>query len=65
MLIKKYLEILAKHHGSDLYFCTGGAPPNGKFQGTLKALSKEPLKPVQIAGIIKDILDDDQKKEFE
>jgi twitching motility protein PilU len=48
MLIKKYLEILAKHDGSDLYLSTG-APPSGKFQGTLKALSKEPLKPGQIA----------------
>jgi twitching motility protein PilU len=64
MLIKKYLEILAKHDGSDLYLSTG-APPSGKFQGTLKALSKEPLKPGQIAEMIKDILDDDQKKEFE
>jgi twitching motility protein PilU len=64
MLIIKYLEILAKHDGSDLYLSTG-APPSGKFQGTLKALSKEPLKPGQIAEMIKDILDDDQKKEFE
>jgi twitching motility protein PilU len=64
MLIKKYLEILAKHDGSDLYLSTG-APPSGKFQGTLKALSKEPLKPGKIAEMIKDILDDDQKKEFE
>ena len=48
MQIKKYLEVLAKHDGSDLYLSTG-APPSGKFQGTLKPLSKEPLKPGQIA----------------
>jgi len=64
MLIKKYLEILAKHDGSDLYLSTG-APPSGKFQGVLKPLSKEPLKPGQIAEMINDVMDDDQKKEFE
>jgi twitching motility protein PilU len=64
MPIKKYLEILAKHDGSDLYLSTG-APPSGKFQGVLKPLSKEPLKPGQIAEMIKDVMDDDQKKEFE
>ena len=64
MPIKKYLEVLAKHDGSDLYLSTG-APPSGKFQGVLKPLSKEPLKPGQIAEMIKEILDDDQKSEFE
>ncbi|MGK0248933.1 MAG: twitching motility protein PilU [Oleispira sp.] len=64
MLIKKYLEILAKHDGSDLYLSTG-APPSGKFQGVLKPLSKEPLKPGQIAEMIKEVMDEDQKKEFE
>jgi twitching motility protein PilU len=64
MLIKKYLEILAKHDGSDLYLSTG-APPSGKFQGLLKPLSKVPLKPGQIAEMIKEVMDEDQKKEFE
>jgi twitching motility protein PilU len=64
MPIKKYLEILAKHDGSDLYLSTG-APPSGKFQGVLKPLSKEPLKPGQIAEMIKEVMDEDQKKEFE
>jgi twitching motility protein PilU len=64
MLIKKYLEILAKHDGSDLYLSTG-APPSGKFQGILKPLSKEPLMPGQIAEMIKEVMDEDQKKEFE
>jgi twitching motility protein PilU len=64
MLIKKYLEILAKHDGSDLYLSTG-APPSGKFQGVLKPLSKVPLKPGQIAEMIKEVMDEDQKKEFE
>jgi twitching motility protein PilU len=64
MPIKKYLEILAKHNGSDLYLSTG-APPSGKFQGVLKPLSKEPFKPGQIAEMIKEVMDEDQKKEFE
>ena len=64
MTIKSYLEILAKHEGSDLYLSTG-APPSGKFQGVLKQLSKEPLKPGVIGEMIKDILDSEQKREFE
>lgn len=64
MPIKKFLEILAKHDGSDLYLSTG-APPSGKFQGVLKPLSKEALKPGQIAEMIKEVMDDDQREEFE
>ena len=64
MPIKKYLEVLAKHDGSDLYLSTG-APPSGKFQGVLKPLSKEALKPGQIAEMIQEVMDDDQKHEFE
>ncbi len=64
MPIKKYLEVLAKHDGSDLYLSTG-APPSGKFQGVLKPLSKDPLKPGQIAEMIKEVLDEDQLYEFE
>jgi twitching motility protein PilU len=64
MPIRKYLEVLAKHDGSDLYLSTGAAP-SAKFQGTLKQLSKEPLKPGQIEKMIEQIMDADQKKEFE
>ena len=64
MPIKKYLEVLAKHDGSDLYLSTG-APPSGKFQGVLKPLAKEPLKPGQIAEMIQEVMDEDQKHEFE
>ncbi len=63
MPLKKYLQILAKHDGSDLYLSTG-APPSAKFQGTLKPLGREPLKPGQIAQMVEAVLDDDQKKEF-
>lgn len=64
MALIKYLQILAKHDGSDLYLSTG-APPSAKFQGALKPLGKEPLKPGQIAQLIESVMDDDQKKEFE
>lgn len=64
MPIRKYLEVLAKHDGSDLYLSTG-APPSAKFQGTLKQLSREPLKPGQIERMIDHVLDDDQRQEFE
>lgn len=64
MPIRKYLEVLAKHDGSDLYLSTG-APPSAKFQGTLKQLSKEALKPGQIEKMIEQVMDADQKQEFE
>ncbi len=64
MPIRKYLEVLAKHDGSDLYLSTG-APPSAKFQGTLKQLSKEALKPGQIEKMIEQVMDADQKLEFE
>jgi twitching motility protein PilU len=64
MALIKYLQILAKHDGSDLYLSTG-APPSAKFQGTLKPLGREPLKSGQIAKMIEAVMDDDQTKEFE
>lgn len=64
MSINKYLQVLAKHDGSDLYLSTG-APPSGKFQGVLKQLGKEPMKPGAIAAMIDDLLDEEQAKEFE
>lgn len=64
MALIKYLQILAKHDGSDLYLSTG-APPSAKFQGTLKPLGREPLKSGQIAKMIESVMDSDQKKEFE
>lgn len=64
MALVKYLQVLAKHDGSDLYLSTGAAP-SAKFQGTLKALGKEALKPGQAKALLYSILDDEQKKEFE
>jgi twitching motility protein PilU len=64
IMLTKYLQILAKHDGSDLYLSTG-APPSAKFQGTLKPLGKEPLGPGQIEKLIQEVMDEDQKAEFE
>ena len=64
MSLIKYLQVLAKHDGSDLYLSTGAAP-SAKFQGTLKPLGKEPLKSGQIAKMIESVMDEDQKQEFE
>ncbi|EAT13447.1 PilT/PilU family type 4a pilus ATPase [Bermanella marisrubri] len=64
MSLIKYLQVLAKHDGSDLYLSTG-AVPSAKFQGTLKQLGKEPLKSGQIAKMIESVMDEDQKVEFE
>lgn len=64
MSLIKYLQVLAKHDGSDLYLSTGAAP-SAKFQGILKPLGKEPLKVGQIAKMIESVMDEDQKKEFE
>jgi twitching motility protein PilU len=62
--IEEYLKILAKNDGSDLYLSTG-APPCAKFQGTLKPLGKESLVPGVISAIANDIMDSEQKIEFE
>ncbi|WP_432473830.1 PilT/PilU family type 4a pilus ATPase [Amphritea sp. HPY] len=64
MDFENYLKLLAKHDGSDLYLSTG-APPCAKFEGTLKPLSKEPMKPGQIAEIAYKVMDEEQQQEFE
>ena len=64
MALVKYLQVLAKHDGSDLYLSTGAAP-SAKFQGVLKPLGKESLKPGQVQALLYPVLNDAQKKEFE
>ena len=62
--INHYLTALAKHDGSDLYLSTG-APPCGKFEGTLKPLAKEPLKPGIVKQMAYAVMDAEQTAEFE
>ncbi len=63
MNFEEYLRILAGDDGSDLYLSTG-APPCAKFQGTLKPLASEPLKPGEVAAVANAILDDEQRQQF-
>lgn len=62
--ITKLLQVLAKHGGSDLYLSTGAAP-SAKFQGALKALTKDVLKPGQVESMVSEVLSEEQKVEFE
>ena len=64
MDIKEMLRILASQDGSDLYLSTG-APPCAKFNGVLRALSKESLAPGEVAKIADELMDAEQKAEFE
>lgn len=64
MEFNDYLRILAKNDGSDLYLSTG-APPCAKFHGTLKPLEKEPMSPGAISLIAHDVMDEEQRVEFE
>ena len=64
MEFNEYLKILATKDGSDLYLSTG-APPCAKFQGQLRPLEREPMKPGQIKDIAYTLMDEEQRKEFE
>ncbi len=57
------LQILSSQDGSDLYLSTG-APPCAKFNGVLKPLSAESLKPGEIAAIAESIMDSEQRAAF-
>ncbi|MDH0338255.1 PilT/PilU family type 4a pilus ATPase [Pseudomonas otitidis] len=57
------LKVLASQDGSDLYLSTG-APPCAKFNGVLKPLSADPLKPGDVARIAESIMDPEQRVEF-
>lgn len=64
MEIESYLKILAQKDGSDLYLSTG-APPCAKFQGVLKPMNKEPLRPGQVADVAAGLMDEEQRERFE
>lgn len=64
MDIQALLKTLVSQDGSDLYLSTG-APPCAKFNGILKPLSSESLKPGEIAAIAMDIMDAEQRLEFD
>ena len=63
MELNDFLRVLAARDGSDLYL-TAGAPPAAKFQGALKALSKDRMTPEQLETIANQLMDDEQRKQF-
>jgi twitching motility protein PilU len=64
VIITEWLETLAKNDGSDLFLATG-APPCAKFQGKLKTVGDDVLKPGEIKEIAYEIMDSTQQEEFE
>jgi twitching motility protein PilU len=64
MRITEWLKILSSEQGSDLYLSTG-APPCAKFQGELKPISSEILRPGEIKEIAYEIMDPTQRATFE
>lgn len=64
MRIEAWLKLLASKGGSDLYLSTG-APPCAKFEGRLKPIGSEILKPGEIKDIAYEIMDPTQQAEFE
>ena len=64
MELQAMLTILASQDGSDLYLSTG-APPCAKFQGALRTLTDTPLAPGEVAAIAADIMDEEQRQQFD
>jgi len=64
MDFKQYLRILVKNDGSDLYL-TFNAPPSAKFQGELKALSRDRMTSEQLEEIANFLMNKEQKEQFE
>ncbi len=62
--ITEWLIFLATKNGSDLYLSTG-APPCAKFDGVLRPIGGEVLKPGEIKKIAYELMDGAQREEFE
>ncbi len=62
--ITEWLIFLASKNGSDLYLSTG-APPCAKFDGVLRPIGGEILKPGEIKKIAYELMDEAQRHEFE
>ncbi|MFV0477570.1 MAG: PilT/PilU family type 4a pilus ATPase [Parahaliea sp.] len=60
----EWLIFLASKNGSDLYLSTG-APPCAKFDGVLRPIGSEVLKPGAIRAIAYELMDEAQRREFE
>lgn len=64
MKIHEWLKLLATKQGSDLYLSTG-APPCAKFEGKLKPIGKQAMKPGEIKDIAYELMDETQQRDFE
>ena len=64
MRITEWLKHLATENGSDLYLSTG-APPCAKFDGHLRPIDSEILRPGEIREIAYEVMDQTQQAEFE
>ena len=64
MRITEWLKTLSSQGGSDLYLSTG-APPCAKFQGQLKPIARDIMRPGEIHDIAYEIMDATQQAEFE
>ncbi|MBD1551288.1 PilT/PilU family type 4a pilus ATPase [Pseudomonas typographi] len=64
MDLQALLKILATQDGSDLYLATG-APPCAKFNGVLRPLGSDPLRPGDVAQVAASIMDAEQRADFE
>jgi len=62
--IAEWLKILSTEGGSDLYLSTG-APPCAKFQGQLKPIASEIMRPGEIREIACELMDATQRAQFE
>ncbi len=64
MRITEWLMTLASRGGSDLYLTTG-APPCAKFEGQLKPIGSDILKPGEVKEIAYEVMDGAQRLDFE
>ncbi len=64
MRITEWLKTLATKGGSDLYLTTG-APPCAKFEGQLKPIGSDILKPGEVKEIAYEVMDSTQQGDFE
>ena len=64
MELSEYLKMMVQYEASDLYLTTG-APPSIKIHGVIKALAREPIPPNRVRDIANNIMDADQRTEFE
>lgn len=62
--ITEWLKLLATKNGSDLYLSTG-APPCAKFDGKLRPIANDRLRPGDVRKIAEEVMDDTQREQFE